>query len=224
MTLLECRDLVKNYDNGIHALRGVTMHVQPGEFVCVTGRSGSGKTTLLNCLGTLDRPTAGSIIVQGKNLNEFSARMLLDLRRHFLGFVFQEFHLVPFLSAAENAALPLVYQGVSWRKAIAESLKILEEMEVAGQADQPARFLSGGEAQRVAIARAVISKPKLLLADEPTGELDSSTALSVVKLLKAQQEKGMALIVVSHDPAVTQSADRVLELRDGKFGTHPNFF
>lgn len=216
MTLLQCHDLSKTYDNGVRALQGVTLAVQPGEFVCVTGRSGSGKTTLLNCLGTLDKPTGGAVLFDGKNIHEFSAKEVLEFRRRSLGFIFQEFHLVPFLSAVENAALPLVYQGLSWRKALAEAEKILEEMGVSSKRAQTARTLSGGESQRVAIGRAVIGKPKFLLADEPTGELDSATAQTIVELLKAQKQKGTAILAVSHDPAVMSAAGRTLTLFDGK--------
>jgi len=216
--LLECLNLVKAYQTPggkVEALRGVSLQVKPGEFVCVTGRSGSGKTTLLNCLGTLDLPTGGSILLNGQNCDRLSEKQLLEVRRHFLGFVFQQFFLVSYLSAAENIALPLVYQGYSWRNAVEKGVKILEKVGLLSHAHQPARFLSGGEAQRVAICRAISAEPKLLLADEPTGELDTATSASVIDLLKAQRIKGIGLLIVSHDPAIVQAADRVLRLEDG---------
>jgi ABC-type lipoprotein export system ATPase subunit len=192
--LLECQEIEKIYGDGnssVHALRGVSFSVSPGEFLCVTGRSGSGKTTLLNCLGMLDVVSRGRILLDEKLINPFrSGKTSLGIRRETFGFIFQQFFLLLYLTTLNNVALPLVLRGESWTEARKKARALLEEIGLSGQMAQPARLLSGGEAQRVAIARSLIFQPKILLADEPTGELDNATAQEVIELLLTKRNPG----------------------------------
>ena len=201
----------------INALQEIDLTLYPGEFVAVVGRSGSGKTTLLNVLAGLDRPSAGQVLFEGRDLTAMSEDALTDLRRHSIGFVFQTFGLLPLLSAFENVELPLRISGVApgerdWRTR--------EALEMVGlwprQAHRPYE-LSGGEQQRVAIARAVVTRPRIILADEPTGELDSVNARSIFGLFKEMTgTKGIAVLAATHDSALLQMADTVKELRNGE--------
>ena len=200
----------------IHALRGVDLLVQRGEILAVAGRSGSGKTTLLNLLGGLDRPTSGSIEVDGTEISALAERELAQLRRTTVAFVFQSFGLLPVLSAAENVEVPLRLVGTAGRERDARVAELLERVGLADRARHRPHELSGGEQQRVAICRALANRPQLLLADEPTGQLDSETGRTVMDMLRdVVHAEGVTAVIATHDPLMLGVADRVVELRDG---------
>ncbi|MEU5808813.1 MULTISPECIES: ABC transporter ATP-binding protein [unclassified Streptomyces] len=216
--VLQLDRLVRTHGTGateVHALRGIDLAVYPGELVAVMGPSGSGKSTLLSLAGGLDRPTSGRVIVEGTDITAVSRRQLAALRRRSIGYVFQDYNLIPALTAAENIALPLELDGVSARKARAAALAALEEMELGATADRFPDEMSGGQQQRVAIARALVGDRRLVLADEPTGALDSETGESVLALLRARCDAGAAGILVTHEPRFAAWADRVVFVRDG---------
>src|SRR4051795_2913420 len=209
------RGLSREYD-GVHALRGVDAVVADGEFVAVTGPSGCGKSTLLNLLGGLDRPTAGEITLAGRRVDGFSEAKWAHVRRREIGFVFQFFNLIGNLSVADNVELPGLLAGLSAREAKQRRTELLTTLGIAEHAQQSPTRLSGGQQQRVAIARALINRPKVLLADEPTGNLDSASARDVMALLRtAHDEQGQTIVLVTHDARVAARADRVLAMRDG---------
>ena len=220
MSLLELRQVTKRYGHGpteVNALRGVDLRVDAGELVAVMGPSGSGKSTLLTIAGSLEDPTGGEVLVGGAALSGMSRSDKARLRRRSVGFVFQDFNLLPGLTAAENVALPLELDGMLARKARAAGLRALDGLGLAGRASQFPDQLSGGERQRVAIARAVVGDRRLLLADEPSGSLDSVNAEAVMRLLhEACKQGGMAAVVVTHDAQLASWADRVVFLRDGR--------
>jgi putative ABC transport system ATP-binding protein len=199
----------------VHALREVDLTVRPGELVAVMGPSGSGKSTLLNLAGGLDRPTSGTVEVEGIDLAGLSRAQLARMRRRSLGYVFQDFNLVPALTAAENVALPRELDGVPARRARAEALAALDEVDLAEYGHRFPDHLSGGQQQRVAIARALVGPRRLVLADEPTGALDSQTGESVLHLLRTRCDGGASGILVTHDARLAAWADRVVFLRDG---------
>ncbi|MFJ6937659.1 ABC transporter ATP-binding protein [Streptomyces sp. NPDC101132] len=199
----------------VHALRGVDLAVYPGELVAVMGPSGSGKSTLLTLAGGLDTPTGGRVLVEGTDITTASRRELAALRRRSIGYVFQDYNLIPALTAAENVALPLELDGTSARRARAAALAALEEMNLSQLADRFPDEMSGGQQQRVAIARALVGDRRLVLADEPTGALDSETGESVLALLRSRCDAGAAGILVTHEPRFAAWADRVVFLRDG---------
>jgi ABC-type lipoprotein export system ATPase subunit len=201
----------------VHALTGVTLDVPPGEVVALVGRSGSGKTTLLNLMGTLDRPTEGRIEIAGVETQSLPEQALLRLRRETLGFVFQFFHLFPFLTALENACIPLWLAGRHGPDASVRARELLAQVGLADKADRPAGRLSGGEMQRVSIARALSMSPALVLADEPTGNLDQANAETVLSLLtRLVRERGGSLVLATHSEAAASVADRRIELIDGR--------
>ncbi len=219
MSVLELRSVTKVYGEGattVQALRGVDLAVQPGEMVAVMGPSGSGKSTLLTIAGSLEDPTSGEILVDGARLTGMTRNAKARLRRRLIGFVFQDYNLLPGLTAAENVALPLELDGVRARKALAAGLSALETLGLADRASQFPDELSGGERQRVAIARAIVGDRRLLLADEPSGALDSANGEAVVRLMHAACKKGVAAVVVTHDAQLASWADRVVFIRDGK--------
>jgi putative ABC transport system ATP-binding protein len=223
--MVDARRLVRDYPSGdgvVHALRGIDLHVARGEFVAIRGRSGSGKTTLLNVIGGLDRPTAGRVVVDAEDVTGMNEEALVRLRRHTVAFIFQTFGLIPILSAAENVEIPLRLVAAP---AAARESRVVELLELVGlteRARHRPQELSGGEQQRVAIARALANRPRLLLADEPTGQLDSQTGLSIMALLRSVvRAEGVTAIVATHDPILFDIADRVLELRDGLFVDAP---
>jgi putative ABC transport system ATP-binding protein len=196
-------------------LDGVTLHVPPGQFLAITGPSGSGKSTLLGLVAGLDRPTAGSIRVDGVDLSSLDEDALARLRLAKIGYVFQAFHLIPTLTAIENVAIPLELAGAA--DAPGQARALLEEVGLKARVDHYPAELSGGEQQRVALARAVANRPRLLLADEPTGNLDSATGAQIVDLLVGlHRRNGTTLILVTHDPALAAHAQRIVELRDGR--------
>ncbi|MEY2873448.1 MAG: hypothetical protein RLZZ373_819 [Pseudomonadota bacterium] len=202
-------------DSEVHALRGLDLRIGAGEYVAVMGPSGSGKSTLLNILGLLDQPNAGHLLLEGRDVTTLSPDEQAAVRSRRIGFVFQSFHLVPRLTAAENIALPMVLAGLPPRERARRVEKALQDYGLTNRASHKPSELSGGQRQRVAIARATIMQPALLLADEPTGNLDRATGDEVVRLLEALNAGGMALIVVTHDPALGARARRRLMMEDG---------
>jgi putative ABC transport system ATP-binding protein len=218
--MVETRGLVREYVTAggtVHAVAGIDLTVARGQLVAVRGRSGSGKTTLLSLIGTLDRPTSGHVMVDGQPVSELPESQLVRFRRREIGFIFQAFGLLPILSAAENVEVPLRLVGTD--PAVRER-RVAELLDLVGLSDRMnhrPHELSGGEQQRVAIARALANRPHLLLADEPTGQLDSQTGHSIMTLLRGLvRSEGVTAIVATHDPAMLDVADRVIELRDGR--------
>jgi len=208
----------KTHGNGaqrVDALVNIDLDLHPGELVAITGRSGSGKTTLLNLAGALDEPTTGVITVDGQNLATMGAKDLARLRRMSVGYVFQQFNLLPSLTAAENVALPLELDGMAIDEARQYAETSLIEVELGGMGDRFPDQLSGGEQQRVAIARGLVGPRSVLLADEPTGALDEATGESILKLIRRRCDAGAAALLVTHEPAFAAWADRVVRLRDG---------
>jgi len=209
------RGLAKDYD-GVHALHDIDVEIADGEFVAVTGPSGCGKSTLLNLLGGLDRPTRGEIELAGRRVDGYSEARWALVRRSDIGFVFQFFNLIANLSVADNVELPGLLAGLSSREARTRRQELLDSLGIAEHADSAPGHLSGGQQQRVAIARALINRPRVLLADEPTGNLDSASARDVMALLRAaHDERGQTIVLVTHDARVAARADRVLAMRDG---------
>jgi putative ABC transport system ATP-binding protein len=217
--VLTGRDLRKDYPmygQTVHALRGATLEVSAGEYVAVAGPSGSGKSTLLQLIGGIDVPTAGTVEIMGTRLDTLSDRQLTRLRLTRLGFVFQRFHLLPVLTARENVELPMAEAGVSSRERSARALELLAYVGLEHRASHRATQLSGGEMQRVAIARALANRPALLLADEPTGELDAGTGQEILGLFRRLNQDGTTLVVVTHDESLAAEAGRVIHMRDGR--------
>ncbi len=219
MSILELRGVSKAYGDGaaqVRALNGVDLAVAAGQMVAVMGPSGSGKSTLLTIAGSLEEPDRGEVWVAGMSLGELSRGARARLRRRTVGYVFQDFNLLPGLTAAENVALPLELDGVSGRTARAAALRALQEVDLTERASHFPDQLSGGERQRVAIARAVAGERRLLLADEPSGALDSASAEAVMRLIHSACKRGVAAVVVTHDAQLASWADRVVFLRDGR--------
>jgi putative ABC transport system ATP-binding protein len=218
MSLLELRQISKCYGEGVTAvlaLEEIDLSVDEGHLVAVMGPSGSGKSTLLTIAGSLEEPTSGDVIIDGVSLQRMSRNDKARLRRRTIGYVFQEFNLLPGLTASENVSLPLELDGVSTRKAHAAGLAALEQLGLADRADHYPDQLSGGERQRVAIARSVVGERRLLLADEPSGALDSTNSEAVMRMILDACKRGVAAVVVTHDAHLASWADRVVFLRDG---------
>jgi putative ABC transport system ATP-binding protein len=204
-------------DTFVDALRGVDLSIARGEFVALVGPSGSGKSTVLNLIGGLDRPTSGDVWINGTELGSSDERTLTRHRRSSVGFVFQNFNLLPRLTAEENVALPLMFSGVPEKERLARARALLERVGLGPRLAHRPTQLSGGEQQRVAIARALVARPAILLADEPTGNLDTVTGADIMGLLQElNQERALTLLTVTHDPEVAAFADRVVRLRDGQ--------
>lgn len=218
--LLEARGLVRVYDTGpepVVAVNDFSLTLDRGAFVVIRGRSGSGKTTLLNMLGGLDQPTSGRVRIEGEDLSTLDEHSRAELRRNKIGFIFQAFGLIPILSAVENVEIPLRMVGAEPSHRRDRSRQLLERVGLADRASHFPEELSGGEQQRVAIARALANDPILLIADEPTGQLDSRTGQSIVRLIRALvHDQNIAAVAATHDPALLAIADRVIELRDGE--------
>ena len=215
---IEIEQLHKTYDAGptqVHALKGLDLTIERGELLAIMGPSGSGKTTLLEILGCLSLPSSGSYRLNGRSVAEIAANGLSQLRGEEIGFVFQSFNLLPRLSAVENVELPLVYRRVARRERRSRALEALERVGLAQRSTHRPGALSGGERQRVAIARALVNRPSLVLADEPTGNLDSETGDEILSLLRSVHQEGSTVVIVTHDPRVADLAGRRLTLRDG---------
>jgi putative ABC transport system ATP-binding protein len=218
--MLEARGVTKSFGSrggAVTAVRDVSMTVADGEFVAIVGRSGSGKTTLMSLLGALEQPTSGLIFVDSQDITKLSASELVRYRGRKIGFVFQNYNLVPNLTSAENVMLPMEFIGVGKAERKARAAQLLDQVELTGdkQRRRPGR-LSGGEQQRVAIARALANKPSIILADEPAGNLDSQTSSTIIELLRGLSgSQGTTILIVTHDASIAEQADRVLHLKDG---------
>ena len=219
MALIEADGLVKTYtmgDQTVHALRGVSLRIEEGEFVAVMGASGSGKSTLMNILGCLDRPTEGIYRLAGEEVEAMEGDALASIRNRRIGFVFQQFNLLPRTSALENVELPMVYAGVKPAERRARAQEALSRVGLGERGQHTPSELSGGQQQRVAIARALVNRPQLILADEPTGALDSKTSEDIMRLLTALNDQGMTIVIVTHELDIAAWAARRIVFRDGR--------
>jgi putative ABC transport system ATP-binding protein len=219
MSLLELRGVTKTYAGGVEALRGVDLDVHRGELVAMFGPSGSGKSTLLHIMGTLERPTSGSVRFQGRNLTAMSDRELSGMRASAIGFVFQHFHLLGSLDAVANVESGLIYTAMPQKARRRQAIIALERVGLGSRLCHRPATLSGGERQRVAIARAIAGKPAIVLADEPTGNLDSAATRSLMSLLGDLNRAGSTIVVITHDPEIASQIPRQFELRDGRVAT-----
>lgn len=220
MAIVETRDLVKVYDTGtlrVEALRGVNLKVEKGEMVAIMGPSGCGKTTLLNCISGLDDVTSGSVLVEGRDITRMSDNEKTDYRARHMGFVFQFYNLLPVLTAVENVELPLLVIGVRPKAARRRALEALDLVGLRDRADHRPAELSGGERQRVTVARALVNRPRIVFADEPTGDLDTETSGEVMDVIcRLNRRNGQTFIIVTHDPAVGERANRVIRMDSGR--------
>ena len=217
--MIEMKDVVKRYTLGgetIYALDHVSLHVEAGEYVAVIGPSGSGKSTLMNIIGCLDQADSGTYILNGKPIKKYRERQLARIRNRQIGFIFQGFNLLPKLTAYENVELPMIYQGIGVRKRKKMAKEALERVGLGGRMKHRPNQLSGGQQQRCAIARALAVKPSLILADEPTGNLDSKTGKEIMAMFKELHEAGNTILLITHDAKVAQCAERIIRIEDGK--------
>lgn len=217
--VIAIRDLVKVYgrgDNAVAALQGVSFDVPPGDMVAIMGASGSGKSTLMNILGCLDRPTSGSYLLDGEDVSRLPRDRLAEIRNRRIGFVFQSFNLLPRTSALENVELPLIYTDRLPGSAVARARAALAQVGLADRAHHVPSELSGGQQQRVAIARALVNEPSLLLADEPTGNLDTATSVEIMEMLRRLNDAGMTVVLITHEHDIAEFAKRIIILRDGR--------
>jgi len=216
--MIKIEKLHKSYPIGkdsLHVLKGIDLHIKEGEFVSIMGSSGSGKSTLLNIVGLLDVHDEGNYYLNGQVIKDMNEKKAAILRNKFLGFVFQSFNLISYKTALENVALPLYYKGINRKERLEIALEYLEKVGLKDWANHLPNELSGGQKQRVAIARALVTKPKVVLADEPTGALDSTTTDSVMDLLKAINDEGMTVFVITHEEEVAEQTKRIVRLKDG---------
>ncbi|MGB3921206.1 ABC transporter ATP-binding protein [Methanothrix sp.] len=217
--LIELKDIKKTYLVGrseYPVLKGIDLEIEEGEFVALMGPSGSGKSTLLNIIGCLDRPTSGRFVLQGKDISRTSDQELARIRREELGFIFQTFNLIARISVQQNVEIPLMLRGISRRERRERATKLLESLNVAHRAEFGPQNISGGERQRVAIARALANDPRIIIADEPTGNLDLKNSSEVMKILNRLHGGGRTIIMVTHNPEITGNCSRVIRLRDGR--------
>jgi putative ABC transport system ATP-binding protein len=220
--LIDARDLTKTYDAGeiaVHALRGISLEVEEGELLAIMGSSGSGKSTLMNILGCLDTPSSGTYLLADEPVEKLDRNRRAEIRGRTLGFVFQSFNLLPRTSALENVELPLLYAGLPGDERHERARLALERVGLADRMHHHPNQLSGGQQQRVAIARAIVNNPKLILADEPTGNLDTKTSAEVMDLFRELIDVGMSVVLVTHEPDVAACASRVIEVRDGRIAS-----
>jgi putative ABC transport system ATP-binding protein len=220
--IIKLEDIQKSYFMGsqaISVLKGITLDIRQNEYVALMGPSGSGKSTLMNILGCLDSPTGGRYVLNGKDVSKMPDDDLATVRNTEIGFVFQQFNLLPRLTAAENVALPLVYAGINKKDRIERAMEALKKVGLADRSHHKSNELSGGQIQRVAIARAVVNNPSLLLADEPTGNLDSKTSVEVMEIFAQIQSSGNTVVLVTHEEDIAAYAHRVVRLRDGLIET-----
>jgi putative ABC transport system ATP-binding protein len=219
MALIETKDLWKTYtmgDEEIHALRGVSIQIEKGEYVAIMGPSGSGKSTLMNLIGCLDTPSKGTYLLNGKEASTMNDNELARIRNEEIGFVFQTFNLLPRATALHNVELPLVYAGISSKARLERAKAALEKVELGPRMNHKPNELSGGQRQRVAIARALVNNPSILLADEPTGNLDSKTGVEIMALFSRLHEAGNTIVLVTHEADVAAHANRQILIRDGQ--------
>ena len=219
MALIETKDLWKTYHMGsedVHALRGVSVEIERGEYVAIMGPSGSGKSTLMNLIGCLDTPSKGSYLLNGKQVSQMNDDELARIRNEEIGFVFQTFNLMPRATALHNVELPLIYAGVSGKDRAERAKQALDRVELGDRRTHRPNELSGGQRQRVAIARALVNNPSILLADEPTGNLDSKTGEEIMGLFHRLYEAGNTIVLVTHEPDIAARANRVIHVRDGQ--------
>ena len=219
MEVISLVDVCKTYfmgDNQVHALQGVSFSINEGELVSIMGPSGSGKSTCMNMIGCLDRPTSGQVFIAGKSTSEMTEKDLSVLRNRTVGFVFQQYHLLSTMTVLENVMLPLRYKGISRSERKDFALEVLEKVGLTERISHYPHELSGGQKQRVSIARALVTKPKIILADEPTGALDSSTGKAVLELFNEINKEGTTIVIVTHDPGIGASTKRCIKILDGK--------
>ncbi len=217
--LIHLENVAKVYrmgDVAVHALRGVTLRIEQGEFTAIMGASGSGKSTLMNIVGLLDRPTGGRYLLEGEEVSRLSTERLAEVRNRTIGFVFQSFNLLARTRALENVELPLLYGNVGGAERRARASRSLARVGLAERADHHPNQMSGGQQQRVAIARALVTEPRVILADEPTGNLDSRTSIEVMRLFQELGRGGITVVLVTHEPDIAQYASRVIHMRDGR--------
>ena len=217
--ILELKNVFKNYYRGkteIPVLKDINLEVEEGEYLAIMGPSGSGKTTLMNLIGCLDTPTSGDYILNGRKINELDDNALAEIRNREIGFVFQNFHLLPKMNALDNVALPLLYAGVNQKERRERAAEALKAVGLEERIQFMPNQLSGGQCQRVAIARAMVTNPKLLLADEPTGALDTASGNQIMEIFRELSEKGMTIIMITHELAVAERADKICRILDGQ--------
>lgn len=219
--MIHLTDINKTYYNGaaLHVLKGLNLQIDKGEFVAIMGSSGSGKSTLLNIVGILDDYDSGSYYLNGKLIKDLSEKNSAVYRNNMIGFVFQSFNLITFKTALENVALPLYYQGVRRNKRNRIAMEYLDRMGLTEWADHLPSELSGGQKQRIAIARALVTNPQVILADEPTGALDSQTSIEVMEILQQVNREGMTIVMVTHDPEMAAMSHKIIKIRDGVIGS-----
>ena len=222
MAILKLTDICKDYQQGrepVRVLKNICLTVEKGDYLAIMGPSGSGKTTLMNIIGCLDVPTSGSYELDGKDLKDLTDDNLADIRSKYIGFVFQSFHLLPKMDALDNVALPLLYAGVGQKERRERAAEALKAVGLEERMDFYPNQLSGGQCQRVAIARAMVTNPKLLLADEPTGALDTASGNQIMEIFKELSQRGMTIIMITHEPSIAECANKTYHIRDGRLIT-----
>ncbi len=216
--MIDIKNITKTYDMGsvqVQVLRGITLHVKEGEFLSIIGPSGSGKSTLMNMIGCLDTPTTGEYYLDGREISTYNEKQLSKIRNQKIGFIFQKFNLLPKLSALENVELPLIYRGMNGKERRQRSIEAMEKVALSDRMNHKPTELSGGQQQRVAIARALAGDPPVLLADEPTGNLDSKSGSDVMNLIRELSNEGKTIVLITHDIEIAKAAQRTITIKDG---------